>query len=128
MSTLEYRTAPLAPPWGRVWSGENDGSWRAGKVERHDSTTWVRVGARAHRLLGCCTQNEAVAAGDDWAQHNGDSNETNFSPLAQINSRNVRGLGLAWYLDLPAKRPSKQRRLKWAALLFPRYLRQGLCG
>lgn len=46
---------------------------------------------------------QAVSAEGDWAEHGGDSNETNFSPLKQIDSANVVQLGLAWFLDLPGE-------------------------
>src|SRR5579864_4581802 len=52
---------------------------------------------------GCYAQRQAVAADNDWAQHNGDSDETNFSPLAQINSGNAKDIGLAWFMDLPGE-------------------------
>ena len=39
----------------------------------------------------------------NWAMHGADANETEFSPLAQINKANITRLGLAWYLDLPGE-------------------------
>jgi quinohemoprotein ethanol dehydrogenase len=45
----------------------------------------------------------AVGAGAEWGGVNGDSDETGFSKLDQIDARNVAGLGLAWSLDLPGE-------------------------
>ena len=39
----------------------------------------------------------------DWLSHGRTYAEQRFSPLAQIDRDNVARLGLAWYLDLPAK-------------------------
>ena len=39
----------------------------------------------------------------DWLSHGRTYAEQRFSPLAQIDRDNVAQLGLAWYLDLPAK-------------------------
>lgn len=49
---------------------------------------------------------ESRAATDtagDWLSHGGDSDETAFSPLDQINKTNVARLGLDWFLDLPGE-------------------------
>ena len=35
----------------------------------------------------------------DWAVYNGDSGETHYSPLAQINRKNVNRLQVAWTYD-----------------------------
>ena len=42
-------------------------------------------------------------AGADWASHGGGSDESGYSRLTQIDSKNVRQLGLAWALDLPGE-------------------------
>ena len=39
--------------------------------------------------------------------------ESHFSPLDKIDSRNVKQLGLAWYLDLPNQGPLQATRLRW---------------
>jgi quinohemoprotein ethanol dehydrogenase len=44
-----------------------------------------------------------VGAGSDWPSHGGDSNETNFSRLTEIDSQTVGRLGLLWSLDLPGE-------------------------
>lgn len=47
-----------------------------------------------------------IAAGEtfNWPDHNGDANESAYSPMDLINTANVQRLGLAWYLDLPGER------------------------
>ena len=40
---------------------------------------------------------------DDWVGHGRDAAEQRFSPLTQIDERNVRRLGLTWSLDLPGE-------------------------
>ncbi|MEY4761068.1 MAG: alcohol dehydrogenase [Pseudomonadota bacterium] len=44
-----------------------------------------------------------LQAATEWPLHGGDSNETRFSPLKQVNADNVAKLGLAWYADLSEK-------------------------
>lgn len=39
----------------------------------------------------------------NWRNHNGDSDETAYSPMSAISTRNVRRLGLIWSLDLPGE-------------------------
>jgi quinohemoprotein ethanol dehydrogenase len=39
--------------------------------------------------------------GSDWPQDGGLAGEQHYSPLRQIDQRNVSRLGLAWYYDLP---------------------------
>jgi glucose dehydrogenase len=34
-----------------------------------------------------------------WSHYGGSYNEQRFSPLKQINSQNIKDLGLAWYAD-----------------------------
>ncbi len=41
-------------------------------------------------------------AGADWAGYGRTFGEDHFSPLTQINATNVKRLGLAWSIDLPA--------------------------
>jgi quinohemoprotein ethanol dehydrogenase len=40
----------------------------------------------------------------DWPTYGGDTNETRYSALEQINVGNVATLGLGWFLDLPDER------------------------
>lgn len=59
-------------------------------------------------LLGLATLNTpatgaTVDAGSNWPSHGGDSDETDFSRLDQINASNFSRLGLAWSLDLPGE-------------------------
>src|SRR6476620_1855000 len=42
--------------------------------------------------------------GFDWPAIGRDYNEQRFSPLAQVNDRNVTQLGIAWFADLPDAR------------------------
>ncbi len=44
-----------------------------------------------------------AGSGNNWAGHNGDSNETAYSQLQQITKNNVGKLGLAWSLPLPGE-------------------------
>ncbi len=56
--------------------------------------------------LICASTPPALAApgtGDNWPNHNGDTNETAFSQLHQITSGNIGQLGLAWKLPLPGE-------------------------
>src|SRR5216684_2832098 len=41
-----------------------------------------------------------AAAGTNWLLNGRTFDEAHFSPLQQINDKNVNGLGLAWYLDI----------------------------
>lgn len=59
------------------------------------------VGLLALILFGSFS--EVRGANGDWAEHGRDSDETNFSPLAQINAQNVAHLGLVRMLDLPGE-------------------------
>lgn len=47
---------------------------------------------------------DAAGDGDNWLTHGRDYSETRFSPLAQIDQRNVQTLGLAWSFDLQTRR------------------------
>jgi hypothetical protein len=42
-----------------------------------------------------------AASGTDWPGFGRTYGEQHFSPLTQIDNRNVGRLGLAWYIDLP---------------------------
>jgi quinohemoprotein ethanol dehydrogenase len=43
----------------------------------------------------------AARDGADWTGYGRTSDEDHFSPLAEINEKNVSRLGLAWFIDLP---------------------------
>jgi quinohemoprotein ethanol dehydrogenase len=45
----------------------------------------------------------SVGTSAEWHNNNGDSDETDFSQLAQITNKNAPQLGLAWSLDLPGE-------------------------
>ena len=53
-------------------------------------------------LAGCSGMAATPEAGD-WSAHNGDSAETAFSPLEEINTGTIGRLGLAFSLDLPGE-------------------------
>ncbi len=42
--------------------------------------------------------------GENWLSYGRTSREQRYSPLDQINARNVKRLGVSWYLDLPQDR------------------------
>src|SRR5215210_1844936 len=44
--------------------------------------------------------------GDDWPSYGGTWDERHFSPLTEINDKNVAQPGLAWSLDLPLGNPA----------------------
>ena len=53
--------------------------------------------------------NELLAdgrGGDDWPAYGATFDERHFSPLTEINDKNVKALGLAWYFDLPGGNPA----------------------
>ena len=59
--------------------------------------------------IGCMQSNpedtlkkEASSSGNEvnWSSYGNDLSEKRFSPIAQINSSNVKSLGLDWALDL----------------------------
>ncbi len=49
-------------------------------------------------------EHAAPSSFSNWRGHGGSSDETDYSPLEQINGANVGRLALAWYLDLPDER------------------------
>src|SRR5687768_15389327 len=49
-------------------------------------------------------QADAAAHAGDWQSYSRTWDEQRFSPLDQINDRNVQQLGLAWYDDLETMR------------------------
>jgi PQQ-dependent dehydrogenase (methanol/ethanol family) len=49
-----------------------------------------------------CASNPGESTGDAWQVLGNGNNQQYFSPLAQINDKNVKSLGLAWYADIPS--------------------------
>src|SRR5579862_4591634 len=49
------------------------------------------------------TAARAAGAADNWIGHGGDSDETDYSSLREINRANIQQLGLAWSLELPGE-------------------------
>jgi quinohemoprotein ethanol dehydrogenase len=45
----------------------------------------------------------ALGTDSNWPSHGGDSDETDFSRLGQIDTSNISRLGLAWSFDLPGE-------------------------
>jgi quinohemoprotein ethanol dehydrogenase len=60
-------------------------------------------------LLAACEDKVApvapgsVGAAENWTSHNAGADESAYSRLAGINTRNVAKLGLTWWLDLPGE-------------------------
>ncbi len=70
-------------------------------------TLLLALMASATALAAPVDQQRLRSAAEDsanWLTHGRDWQESRFSPLAQINTGNVRELGLAWYADLPDTR------------------------
>jgi quinohemoprotein ethanol dehydrogenase len=67
------------------------------------------------------TQSRLAAAeqpGDDWITHGGGWAEQRFSPLTQINDKNVQRLGLLWYDDLNTYRGVEATPLEIDGVLY----------
>jgi quinohemoprotein ethanol dehydrogenase len=62
---------------------------------------WVGLSAACGAATGPEAQYVDTASGTDWPGFGRTYGEQHFSPLTQIDSRNVGRLGLAWYIDLP---------------------------
>jgi quinohemoprotein ethanol dehydrogenase len=54
----------------------------------------------------------------NWTGRNGSADETAYSPMARINTRNVNRLGLAWALDLPGERTLQATPLAIDGILY----------
>lgn len=54
----------------------------------------------------------------NWAGHGGNSDETDYSALQQVNGANVGRLGLAWYLNLPDERMLEATPLEVNGVLY----------
>jgi quinohemoprotein ethanol dehydrogenase len=66
-----------------------------------------RLAAVLGLLLAACSQGggDSSTNGDDWPDYDGPTT-THFSPLTEINDRNVGRLGLAWHYDIDVGGPS----------------------
>src|SRR5262245_63790080 len=63
------------------------------------TVAWV-VGQNAKRINDNALK-DAAKNKEEWISYNRDWSETRFSPLDQINDKNVKSLGLAWSYDIP---------------------------
>ena len=61
----------------------------------------ISVAGVAAVNISMAAEQSAVGAGGNWVSHDGDVDETSYSRLGQIDTSDVRRLGLAWSLDLP---------------------------
>jgi len=72
--------------------------------------------------MGICGAAPSGRAADsgyvNWAGHGGSSDETDYSPLEQINQANVGRLGLAWHLDLPGEQMLEATPLEVDGVLY----------
>ena len=62
---------------------------------------WVAVGQNNARKINDSALKDAGKNKEEWISYNRDWSETRFSPLDQINDKNVKTLGLAWSYDIP---------------------------
>ncbi|AEG49797.1 PQQ-dependent dehydrogenase, methanol/ethanol family [Sphingobium chlorophenolicum L-1] len=60
----------------------------------------------------------AAPDGDDWPAYGRTYDEQHFSPLADINERNVAELGLAWNIDLPISNMTFTQPLEVGGVLY----------
>lgn len=72
--------------------------WQVLLIALLASTSALAETVNQQRLLN------ATEDGANWLTHGRDWQESRFSPLQQINTRNISELGLAWYVDLPDTR------------------------
>src|SRR6516165_2982709 len=61
--------------------------------------TWVAVGQQTRRLDDVTLRN-AGKTGEEWLTYGLTPGETRYSPLKQIDTKNVSRLGLAWSYDV----------------------------
>jgi quinohemoprotein ethanol dehydrogenase len=61
--------------------------------------TWVALGQQTKRLDDLAIRNSGKT-GDEWLTYGLTPGETRYSPLKQIDSKNVERLGLAWSYDV----------------------------
>ena len=61
---------------------------------------------------------EAHLEEDNWLLHGRTYDEQRFSPLSQINTKNVSNLSLEWFLDLPEARGQESTPLIIDGVLY----------
>ena len=61
-------------------------------------TAWMVSAQQAAKKVDTNALRNAAKNGEEWLTHGHDYAETHFSPLKQIDSTNVKRLGLAWNL------------------------------
>jgi len=92
MKTL--RTVGMTVVWVGVWltagchSGTNAPATNPAAKAGDVNETRIAAGA---------------ASGNDWLLNGRTADAQHFSPLTQVTDKNVSGLGLAWYLDIPGQ-------------------------
>jgi len=87
----------LASPDNRNHGGESN------NAETHNGFAGAGLLGLALWATPASSQNAGVGAGNDWPNHNGDTSESSYSQLSDINVSNIGRLGLAWSLDLPGE-------------------------
>ena len=60
----------------------------------------------------------AKGPGAEWLTYGGDRAEQRFSPLDQINDKNVGQLGMAWFADLDTARGQEATPLMHDGILY----------
>ncbi|MEP1470402.1 MAG: PQQ-dependent dehydrogenase, methanol/ethanol family [Halieaceae bacterium] len=63
----------------------------------------INTSATAPLIDGARIEN-ADATPEEWLSHGRTYDEQRFSPLTEINDKNVGNMGLAWFADLPTRR------------------------
>jgi quinohemoprotein ethanol dehydrogenase len=61
---------------------------------------------------------QSIGTGEEWHNVNGDSNETGYSRLEQINTANAGRLGLAWSVDLTGEASLEASPIEVGGLLY----------
>lgn len=73
-------------------------NWRGEAASERLEAALSLESVDAARILG------SDATSTEWLSHGRTYDEPRFSRLAQIESQNVSGLGLVWFVDFPTKR------------------------
>jgi quinohemoprotein ethanol dehydrogenase len=74
--------------------------WKGGRTAALAIFVAVTVLAQSPRLVDDALLRRAGKDGKEWLTYGGDYAETHFSPLKQIDSGNIKRLGLAWSVDV----------------------------
>jgi alcohol dehydrogenase (cytochrome c)/quinohemoprotein ethanol dehydrogenase len=74
-------------------------TWTAGVLMAAAATCGVAMAASKAPAGGVGSKQIIAAAPGEWLEHGRDYGEQRFSPLTQINTANVKDLGLAWHYD-----------------------------